>query len=494
MDGIYKVAIPITSEGLLISISSPKACLESVMPSYYCIFAGYRKCHDGSTADVEKQQLIHQIGDYIIEVEEHSTFQLSLIEVRELVKVKMSMKKNMNMHFLQLALKSISVVYKEYLDYQRIQKSEEEQALAQEFKRVYWRESKRKYRSQLSEQEREEIRATFRMNWHDRWLSKTEEEKEEVRATARMNSRDRWLSKTEEEKEEVRATARLNSHCRWLSKTEEEKEDERAKANQYHRNRSSISSDELSPQVEVQHSTLAHLLSFNEGPPIPDLTCHIHVENSSQSCFEKLQNTALGLGEEGYCKDMPVHQSPVCIVCDIFIIGTQSIHWIRSEQLKFHSNILSSSYFYKEGINALLKDQYTVNHHLLCNLLLSPRSRRDIEADAFSCCELCFKCLSEQKRRKSPPKYAISNGFAIGSLPEDISRGVTPLVNNLVAPIRAFNYFLSFSKCKEHRITGNFTFFHKMLLKTLEHCNTQESVITIQVSILYCREAIHLCS
>ena len=147
MDGIYKVAIPITSEGLLISISSPKACLESVMPSYYCIFAGYRKCHDGSTADIEKQQLIHQIGDYIIEVEEHSTFQLSLIEVRELVKVKMSMKKNMNMHFLQLTLKSISVVYKEYLDYQRIQKSEEERALAQE--------SKRKYRSLLSEQERE---------------------------------------------------------------------------------------------------------------------------------------------------------------------------------------------------------------------------------------------------------------------------------------------------------------------------------------------------
>ena len=57
---------------------------------------------------------------------------------------------------MQLALKSISVVYKEYLDYQRIQKSEEEQALAQEFKRVYWRESKRKYRSQLSEQERED--------------------------------------------------------------------------------------------------------------------------------------------------------------------------------------------------------------------------------------------------------------------------------------------------------------------------------------------------
>jgi len=39
---------------------------------------------------------------------------------------------------------------------QRIQKSEEERALAQEFKRVYWRESKRKYRCQVSEQERED--------------------------------------------------------------------------------------------------------------------------------------------------------------------------------------------------------------------------------------------------------------------------------------------------------------------------------------------------
>jgi hypothetical protein len=44
---------------------------------------------------------------------------------------------------------------KKNINYQRIQKSEEERALAQEFKRVYWRESKRKYCSQLSEQERE---------------------------------------------------------------------------------------------------------------------------------------------------------------------------------------------------------------------------------------------------------------------------------------------------------------------------------------------------
>jgi hypothetical protein len=63
------------------------------------------------------------------------------------------------------------------------------------------------------------------------------------------------------------------------------------------------------------------------------------------------------------------------------------------------------------------------------------------------------------KVQKKPPKYAISNGFAIGHLPINIAKSITPLVNNLVAPVRAFNYFVSFNGGKEQKITGNFTFF-----------------------------------
>ena len=74
-------------------------------------------------------------------------------------------------------------------------------------------------------------------------------------------------------------------------------------------------------------------------------------------------------------------------------------------------------------------------------------------------CEDCYKVLCDKKRRPTPPKFAISNGFAIGHLPEDISKNVTPLVNNLVAPVRAFNYFVSFNGGREQKITGNFTFF-----------------------------------
>ncbi len=63
------------------------------------------------------------------------------------------------------------------------------------------------------------------------------------------------------------------------------------------------------------------------------------------------------------------------------------------------------------------------------------------------------------KKLNKPPKFAISNGFAIGHLPEDVSRNITPLVNNLVAPVRAFNYFVSFNCGKELKNKGEFYIF-----------------------------------
>jgi hypothetical protein len=78
---------------------------------------------------------------------------------------------------------------------------------------------------------------------------------------------------------------------------------------------------------------------------------------------------------------------------------------------------------------------------------------------SYMCCQPCYEELQNLKKRRSPPKYAISNGFAIGHLPEEISKDITPLVNNLVAPVRAFNYFISFNGGREQKITGNFTFF-----------------------------------
>ncbi len=55
--------------------------------------------------------------------------------------------------------------------------------------------------------------------------------------------------------------------------------------------------------------------------------------------------------------------------------------------------------------------------------------------------------------------------WTIGHLPEEISKDITPLVNNLVAPVRAFNYFISFNGGREQKKLEISNFLHKMYPK-----------------------------
>ena len=193
-----------------------------------------------------------------------------------------------------------------------------------------------------------------------------------------------------------------------------------------------------------------------------DISGNIQVEQCIQACQESLCQTILHEEEADYEENKENHRMLTCVVCDEAIIGKDVYHWIDRKTLKFHGNVLSHTYFYKDGINNLLKAQYTLVDEHLHGLLLSPRSRRRTCAGgdpSYMCCSICYEDLKELKKRKKPPKYAISNGFAIGHLPETLSVNITPLVNNLVAPVRAFNYFIAFNGGKEQKITGNFTFF-----------------------------------
>jgi hypothetical protein len=127
-----------------------------------------------------------------------------------------------------------------------------------------------------------------------------------------------------------------------------------------------------------------------------------------------------------------------------------------------------------------------VNDERLKDLLLSPRARQRVIDGSFMSCNTCFQSLAELKSKKYPPKFAISNGFAIGHMPINIMKEVTPLVNNLLAPVRAFNYFLCFTGGRGKKITENFTFFAQDIpqnLGALHHCqmmnNNNPSVFII---------------
>jgi hypothetical protein len=72
-----------------------------------------------------------------------------------------------------------------------------------------------------------------------------------------------------------------------------------------------------------------------------------------------------------------MHQMPICLICDRFIIGADRVHQMSAKAVKKHSNILSSQ-AYEEYQNSPmhpeLKRQYSVRG--LPGLLLSPRARK----------------------------------------------------------------------------------------------------------------------
>jgi hypothetical protein len=142
-----------------------------------------------------------------------------------------------------------------------------------------------------------------------------------------------------------------------------------------------------------------------------DLCQDVETEASVLQCQRNLRRTVVASYEEDFQDDVVIHKILVCIVCDCCIIGNEPFFWISRETLKFHENVLSSTCYYRGGINPILRSQYFVNDEVVSDLLLSPRARKNIMDNSYTCCQPCYEELQHLKKRRSPPKYAISNGF-----------------------------------------------------------------------------------
>jgi hypothetical protein len=99
-----------------------------------------------------------------------------------------------------------------------------------------------------------------------------------------------------------------------------------------------------------------------------------------------------------------------------------------------------------------VRKQYMINDGNLKDLLLSPHARKN--HNGYSTCSCCFSgmqpCMST---RKSPPKFAIANGFVIGSMPKILQlttadgekkfraiaeHKITNLLKAMIAPVRPY--------------------------------------------------------
>ncbi len=114
------------------------------------------------------------------------------------------------------------------------------------------------------------------------------------------------------------------------------------------------------------------------------------------------------------------HKSIICVICDRFIIGTEKNHHLSKDDIGAHSQRLSvKSYesYYQTELVPEVRKQYMINDGKLKDLLVSPRAKKN--HNGYSTCSCCFSGMQlYTTKKKKPPKFAIANGFVIGSMPK----------------------------------------------------------------------------
>ncbi len=189
------------------------------------------------------------------------------------------------------------------------------------------------------------------------------------------------------------------------------------------------------------------------------------------------------------------HRVIVCIICDRFIIGTETIHKLTNNQISQHSNRLSvKTYesYHGQVLKPKVRKQYQVNVDGLKDMLLLPRSRK--YNNGYATCACCYKGMCPNlANKRTPPKFAIANGFVIGSFPQKIefakkegnrkarnisNNDLTDLLKAMLAPVRPYGCVFAYSGGSQKSIKGNYQFFEmdqNRLRAVINHLN-QKSI------------------
>jgi hypothetical protein len=170
------------------------------------------------------------------------------------------------------------------------------------------------------------------------------------------------------------------------------------------------------------------------------------------------------------------HRAIVCILCDWFIVGTETIHKLTNNQISKHSNRLSVQTYkscHGQVLKPELRKQYQVNVDGLKDMLLLPQSRK--YNNCYATCACCYKGMCPNlANKRTLPKFAIANGFMIGSFPREIEytnmdgkrnvrdindNELTDLLKAMLASVRPYGCVFAYSGGSQKSIRGNYQFF-----------------------------------
>ena len=208
-------------------------------------------------------------------------------------------------------------------------------------------------------------------------------------------------------------------------------------------------------------------LSF-ESTEVPSVTMKEAIARAMKEAKEVLQRT-----KDQYNGSR--HKANVCIICECFIFGTDSIKYLKPKDIKKHTHrigVKSYERYYKTKLHPDLVDQYHVPG--LPGLLLSPLSRKTDKG--YITCSACYTGMqSSCIKKNSPPKLSIANGFTVGSIPSVISfknkngqeerrhinveEDVSDVLRAYLATTRPYGYIFAYTGGSHKSISGHYQYF-----------------------------------
>lgn len=221
---------------------------------------------------------------------------------------------------------------------------------------------------------------------------------------------------------------------------------------------------------KCQDSKASSTPIIQDKPPASEEECVpevvISVEEPVKKALEYVTRPCRGNGK---------HQVPVCVICDRFIIGTETIHQLDKQRILMSKHRLSVEAYEKHfstKLNPILVKQYEIEG--LEDLLLSPRSYRN--NDSFEACSCCNNSLmpSVAKKTTKPPKWSIANGFAFGSIPQSLKiknvdgeehfqsiedHDISDIISAALSIQRPFGYVFAYYGGAHQSIKGQVSFF-----------------------------------
>lgn len=246
------------------------------------------------------------------------------------------------------------------------------------------------------------------------------------------------------------------------------------------------SSNQSSRQQQSQNDSNAfnfYTISSTSSPDEIRFALSQHMTQEGKKMIEsKLAKVKERFLKSSFVDDDPgIQQANVCIICDELIIGMEEVCWLPKDQIILNYTRLSVDSYelhYRIELPEMLKKQYEViDEPDLKGLLLSPRARRSHGKSSFSCCASCNASIGRGCKGEvlTPPKFAIANGFVIGSVPDkleytnkkgvpvsvpiNVEEQLDDMICATISPVRPFGYIHGWSGGKQKSLTGHFSLF-----------------------------------